>query len=70
MGREKERNTDLREKHQLAVSLYASQLGIKPAAHTCALTGDRTLNLLVYETMLKPTEQPSQGQGKFLNKCS
>ena len=48
-GREKERvrNTDVRENHQLAAPWHAPQSGSRPATQACALTGNRTGNLLL-----------------------
>ena len=50
----RERNISVREKHQLVVScmhldqeLHMPDLGIKPAAKVCALTGKQNCNLLV-----------------------
>ena len=37
------------------------QLRIKPTTQACALTRDQTRNILVYGTMLQPTDSLSQG---------
>lgn len=42
--------------------LHASSLGIEPITWVCALTGNPTHHLLVYRTVLQPTEP----QGKIL----
>ena len=45
--------------------LYAPQLGIKPATSVCALTENRTCNLLMNRTMLQPTEPLGQDDKGF-----
>ena len=47
VGREIERdkNSDVREKHQFVASLNAPQLGTEPTTQACTLTRNRTSNL-------------------------
>ena len=54
--RDRERNTDVRGKHQLVVFLYVPLLGVESTTWVLALTGNRTCNLSVYGMMLQPTE--------------
>ena len=51
---------------EIGCLLYLPQLGIEPASWVCALIGDQTFNLSVYETMLQPTELHSPGLKHFL----
>ena len=55
------RETDTYMKNIIGCLLYAPHLEIEPEAYVCALTGNQTSNLLVYETMLQPTEPGGQG---------
>ena len=42
--------------------------GIELTTWVCALTGNRTCDLLVYWTTLQPTEPPGEGDSQLLNK--
>ena len=44
---------------------YASRLGIEPATWVCALSRNRTPNLLVCGTTLQPTEPHQPGPSLF-----
>ena len=60
-----------REKHQcgrerlISCLPYAPLLGTEPITSVCALTRNRTHNLLVFRKTLQPTEPPGQGQWCF-----
>ena len=47
-----------REKHQLVAFLYACRPGSEHAPWACALSRNRTHNLLVYGTTLQPARPP------------
>ena len=51
------------EKRQCAVASHAPLLGTWPATQACALTGNRTSDLLVCRPVLNPLSHTSQGQG-------
>ena len=57
-----------REKHRceretwIGYFLYMPWLGIESGNQVWTLTGTRTSNLLVFKTMLQPTEPPRQGK--------
>ena len=59
-----------REKKTL-ISCLSNRLqrGIKPAAQVCALTRNRTRDLLVYRTTLQPTESPARAQVPSKTDC-
>ena len=54
---ERERETSMWET-SIGCLLYMPWPDFIPATQVCALTGDRTQNLLVYETMFQTTEPP------------
>ena len=68
----RDRNIDVRQKHQLTSFSYMPQLGIELAPWVCALTRNWTHDLLVHMMLLHPTEphQPGHGQGIFTMKNS
>ena len=67
-GREiwRERNIDVREKHQSVAFLYASQLGTESTTWVCALTRYQTSNLLIYRTTFQPAEPHWPVSSSFL----
>ena len=56
-GREK-----VRERNIDQLPLLGRQLGTWPATQACALTGNRTCDLMVHRPVLIPLSQTSQGQ--------
>ena len=65
--RERKRNIDVRETHQLVAFLCAPRPGIKPATWVCALTGNQTCDFSVYRMTLQPAEPHRPGlYGDFL----
>ena len=62
----KKRNISVREKHRSVATHTHTPTGIKPTTWVCALTRNRTHNLLVYRTTLQPIEPPGQGSGSHV----
>ena len=66
--RKREKEKESKEKHpcerqtSICCLLPGPRMGIEPATQTCALTRKRTHDLLVYRTMLYPTEPNGQGK--------
>ena len=55
--RERERESNVGEKHQSVASHITPQPGNKPTIGVCTLTEDQTCNLLVYRMILQPLRQ-------------
>ena len=63
--RERERNIDVREKHQLAASHTSPNWGLNPQPRDVLLTGNCTYDLLGYRSTLQPTEPHWPGPDLF-----
>ena len=63
-GKEKvrERNINMRERNTNWLLLYVPQPGTKTTTWACALTGNRTHDILIYGTMFQPIEPCQPGQ--------
>ena len=66
--REEEKHINVQEKHPWWLFLTRPQPGTWPTAQTCALTRNRSGNLLVHQQALNPRSHSSQGQTQNLNK--
>ena len=66
-GKESERNSDVREKYQLVPSrTHPDRKWNLQPSQVCALTRDRTLNILVYGMTLQPSGPLGQGSLVYL----
>ena len=59
--RQKGRARETERDRPIGCLTYVARPGLQLATSSCALTGDRTHNLLLYEMMLQP--QPTEPQG-------
>ena len=60
-GRKRGREISMCERNTDRLSLAGPQLGIKPATQACALTGNRTSDILFCRTTPNPLNHTSQG---------
>ena len=65
-GREKERERNIGARNVDWLPLARPQPGTRPKIQACALTGNRTSDLLVHRLVLSPLNHTSQGK-IFLN---
>ena len=67
-GRKRGRETSVCERHIDLLPLTCPQLGTWPATQACALTGNRTCDLMVHNPALGPLSHTSQGKISSLSK--